>query len=206
MSTEALQVVKIGVAGIAIGSAVSWGGDMIFSRGIQATGLANPVTMNNLGTIGAAGVQLALAGGFGALVLYGGDQIMQQVSGGSDPLFHVLFYNTCYQQSGTIALAARAVRQLLDMTFVSLTTPPTGTVSTNSLPAAPAQSTAAQRAGGQARDRKQRMQHEANVLRQNQAVATADLAAANDMAVNALTGITSGKSCSKPGGCGAIFR
>lgn len=200
MSTEALQVVKIGVAGIAIGSAVSWGGDMVFSRGIQATGLANPVTMNNLGTIGAAGVQLALAGGFGALVLYGGDQIMQQVSGGSDPLFHVLFYNTCYQQSGTIALAARAVRQLLDMTFASLTTSSSGTA------AVPPPQMDQKQAGNQARTRQQEHQRQAAELAARQSTAAALLANSTQSATNALLGI--GKSgCSKPGGCGStIFR
>lgn len=204
MSTEALQVVKIGVAGIAIGSAVSWGGDMVFSRGIQATGLANPVTMNNLGTIGAAGVQLALAGGFGALVLYGGDQIMQQVSGGSDPLFHVLFYNTCYQQSGTIALAARAVRQLLDMTFASITASSSGTVATPALPVVDRKQET-----NRARNRQQ--DHQKQVAKQQMATSLAmeagqDAQNLANMALRNMSGIANGKSCSKPGGCGAIFR
>ena len=202
MSTEALQVVKIGIAGIAIGSAVSWGGDMLFSRGIAATGLANPVTMGNLGAVGAAGVQLALAGGFGALVLYGGDQLMQQVSGGADPLFHVLFYNTCYQQSGTIALAARAVRQFMDMGFSSLTAP-----STAATPALPV----VDRKQETNRAQNRQQDHQKQVAKQQMAASLAmeagqDAQNLANMALRNMSGIANGKSCSKPGGCGAIFR
>lgn len=202
MSTEALQVVKIGIAGIAIGSAVSWGGDMLFSRGIAATGLANPVTMGNLGAVGAAGVQLALAGGFGALVLYGGDQLMQQVSGGADPLFHVLFYNTCYQQSGTIALAARAVRQFMDMGFSSLTTPSTATVSTASA------DSGLQKQINQSRNRQRDHQRATEATNaERTAAANAMLAAQTgvNIGMNTLTSYSK-SSCSKPGGCGTVFR
>lgn len=113
--SEGLRAVQMGIAGIAIGSATAWAGDYIFAQALQMSGMNKGDSMlNNLGQTGRAAFQVVVAGSFGALMMYSGDKVLEMVTNGQDPLYHVLYYQVAFSTSATIMSAARGVKVVLD--------------------------------------------------------------------------------------------
>lgn len=113
--SEGLSAVQMGIAGIAVGAATAWTGDYIFSQALEMSGMNKQGSaMNNLGQTGRAAFQIVVAGSFGALMMYAGDKVLEAITNGNDPLYHVLYYQVAFSTSATIMSAARGVRVVLD--------------------------------------------------------------------------------------------
>jgi hypothetical protein len=146
MSGEAaFRAVKYGLAGLVIGTTTSALGDMIYQKLVaQTMQKAMAASNTNLGGIAGVALNAVLAGAFGSLVIYAGDQVFESVVG-DDFLGHLIFYQSAFLTSGSLRAATgsiqMAVNQLvaLDASIVrNHTSPQSGTpIQTGTPPGAP---------------------------------------------------------------------
>lgn len=121
--SDLMNVVKFGVGGIVIGATTAFVTDMVYQ---QVMAQVAPSVGTRLGSIGFAATQVVLAGSLSAVMVYGGDQVLSSIAGGSiDPLFHVIYYQTAVMTMGTAAVAMRSVSSIWVNLLSGISAPPT---------------------------------------------------------------------------------
>lgn len=108
MSNEALVACKYAVAGTVVGGTAAFFSDF-FYRQIQR---ALPESLKNdmAGALGRAAFDIVGATSLAAVMIYGGDQIMDKIGGqGEDPLYRLFFYQVAFHAQGATKRGSGAV-------------------------------------------------------------------------------------------------
>ena len=102
------NAVKYGLAGIVVGTTTGFLTDTVYSK------VAGYTSWGNEGNVSKSAVSLIVAGTLSAGFMFGGDMVLESAMDvGKDPLFRIMFYQSCFLSQNTVKVAIGGVRSLL---------------------------------------------------------------------------------------------
>jgi len=111
MSNPALVACKYAIAGVVVGGTSAYFSDFLYGQAMKM--MPKSFSQDMAGLLGRAAFDVVGATSLAALMIYGGDQIMDQIGGqGEDPLYRLFFYQVAFHSQGVTKRGPAAVRAI----------------------------------------------------------------------------------------------